>query len=310
MRSAVPAELDGERADLVVARLLDLSRAAARSLIESGDARVDGAAVAARTRLRTGQVVDAERPPAEPDLLAEEVPFGVVYEDAFLAVVDKPAGIVVHPGAGRSAGTLAAGILARWPSVEGVGDQGRWGIVHRLDRDTSGLIVVALDERTLGRLRAELNARRIERSYLALVNGADVPPSGTVDAPLGRDPRHPTRFRVDRDGRPARTHYRRVAVWREPDTALLEVSLETGRTHQIRVHLGSIRHPVVGDRVYGRGGEQVSPRTFLHAARLAFDHPITGDPLEVHSPLPGDLSDVLGGFGEPDEGALPAGRVP
>lgn len=305
MRARVPADLDGERADLVVARLLGLSRSAARRAVESGTATVDGRPVAPRERVRAGQLVVAAPPAQEAALEPEMVPFDVVYEDPFLAVVNKPAGVVVHPGAGRKGGTLAAGVLHRWPEVRGVGEEGRWGIVHRLDRETSGLLVVALDHRTLGRLRAELKARRIRRGYTALAWGPDIPPAGTIDAPLGRDPRRPTRFRVDRTGRAARTHYRTAAVWRGPGVALLEVHLETGRTHQIRVHLASIRHPVVGDRVYGRRGDDLSPRLFLHASRLSFEHPITGDPVDARAPLPADLTSVVAELGGPDEGEVP-----
>ncbi len=165
--------------------------------------------------------------------------------------------------------------------------------------------MVALDGPTLAGLRAALGRREITRRYLALVHGADLPPTGTVDAPLGRDPRHPTRFRVDRSGRPARTHYRVAAAWEAAGRSLLEVHLETGRTHQIRVHLASIGHPVCGDPAYGRGGDGV-PRTWLHATGLAFTHPVTGEGVEVTAPIPPDLSQVLAGLGEPTFGEVPA----
>jgi len=306
MKTLVPAELDGERVDLIVARVAGVSRAVARRMIEDAAATVDGDSVIPSRRVAAGAMLDLQVPEPEPPLEAEEVAFEVRFEDAFLAVVDKPAGLVVHPGAGRRTGTLAAGLLYRWPGIEGIGDEDRWGIVHRLDRDTSGLLVVALDQRAYVRLRSDLGRRVIGRHYLAMVHGRDVPPSGTIEAPLARDPRHPTRFRVDRLGRHARTHYRTLAVWQRAGLSLLEVTLETGRTHQIRVHAASIGHPVAGDPVYGRGGDGL-PRLFLHAARLRFNHPITGDQVEVRSPLPSGLAEVLDDLGEPTEGSVPEG---
>jgi 23S rRNA pseudouridine1911/1915/1917 synthase len=165
--------------------------------------------------------------------------------------------------------------------------------------------VIALDTAAYAGLREALAGREIAREYLALVHGADVPPSGTVDAPLGRDPRHPTRFRVAAGGRPARTHYRRLAAWEAGGFALLEVRLETGRTHQIRVHGASIGHPVGGDVFYGRRGDGL-PRLCLHAARLRFDHPVTGAAVDVRSPLPEQMAEIVGGLGDPDTGAVPA----
>jgi 23S rRNA pseudouridine1911/1915/1917 synthase len=188
--------------------------------------------------------------------------------------------------------------------VEGVGDPGRWGIVHRLDRGTSGLLVVALDAGAYTGLRAAMGRREVTRTYLALVHGSSAAPTGTIDAPLGRDPRHPTRFRVDRSGRPARTHYRRLATWEGAGLALLEVRLETGRTHQIRVHTASIGHPVAGDPAYGRGGDGI-PRLCLHAAGLRFTHPVTGGEVAVASPLPTDMADIVRGLGSPTTGEVP-----
>lgn len=306
MKTQVPAELDGERADLIVARVAGVSRALAKRMLGEGLALVDGQAAAPRDRLAVGTPLDLEVPEAEPLLEPEEVAFEVPYEDAHLAVIEKPAGLVVHPGAGRRSGTLASGLLHRWPKVKGIGEDGRWGIVHRLDRDTSGLLVVALDAAAFEGLKAAMGRREVTRIYLALVHGADVPPTGTIDAPLGRDPRHPTRFRVQRSGRPARTHYRRIAAWEGRGLSLLEVRLETGRTHQIRVHAASIGHQVVGDSFYGRGTD-AGKRLWLHAATLGFTHPVTGDPLEVTSPLPDDLRAVLTDLGPPSAGEVPAG---
>ena len=293
MKSLVPHTLAGERADRVVAVLAEVSRATARSMIETRAVTVDGSPVVPRQKLAEGAEVEFEVPVPEPRLVPEEVAFEVTYEDDHLAVVDKPTGIVTHPGAGRTTGTLAAGLLHRWPSIRGVGEDGRWGIVHRLDRETSGLLVVALTADAYVGLRDAMRRRTVTRTYLALVHGRADVPTGTIDAPLARDPRHPTRFRVDSDGRHARTHYRVHTSW--DAMTLLEVTLETGRTHQIRVHLGSIGLPVAGDPVYGR--DAGAPRVFLHATRLAFDHPITAEPMEFESPLPDDLAAVVGELG-------------
>jgi 23S rRNA pseudouridine1911/1915/1917 synthase len=299
MRETVPPDLGGERADLVVARLAGVSRSVARRLVDEGAARAGGVAMRPGERLPAGTVVEIDALPEQPVLEPEPVAFSVRYEDEHLAVIDKPAGVVVHPGAGVALGTLAAGVLHRWPGVRGVGDENRWGIVHRLDRDTSGLMVVALDDEALRGLRAAIKARRVERIYLALVTGIPAAPTGTIEAPLGRDPRRPSRFRVDAAGRSARTHFRRLVAWPAHGLALLEVRLETGRTHQIRVHAAAIDAPVYGDPVYGRAVP--GRRIWLHATRLGFDHPVTGARVEVESRPPTDLAEVLTGLGEPAE---------
>ncbi len=228
------------------------------------------------------------------------------FEDEHLVVVEKPAGVVVHPGAGTFTGTLAGGLLARYPDLVGVGDEGRWGIVHRLDRETSGLLVVARTATAHRALRRQLSARRMGRHYLALVHGAPPLPTGTVDAPIGRAPGTPRRMAVRADGRPARSHYRLQAGWEEPRLSLLEITLESGRTHQVRVHLASIGLPVVGDRVYGRRGPpEVDPgRVWLHAVRLAFEHPVTREPLLVEAPLPAELRTSLAALGPPATGQV------
>jgi 23S rRNA pseudouridine1911/1915/1917 synthase len=216
------------------------------------------------------------------------VSFSTAYEDEHLIVVDKGAGLVVHPGRGHREDTLSQQLA---PLLAG-GDPERAGIVHRLDRDTSGLIVVARSEEALRSLQAELAARRIEREYLALVEGRPPSRTGTIDAPIGRDPRVRTRMAVGGAGaREARTRFTLERAL--PSTSLLSVLLETGRTHQIRVHLQAIGHPVVGDPEYGTNGLLGLERQFLHAARLAFDHPVTGERLEVRSPLPEDLQAAL-----------------
>jgi 23S rRNA pseudouridine1911/1915/1917 synthase len=290
IRRDIPEYLKGERADKVVAELAGVSRVRARGLFDLG-VTIDGAAVDPKTRLEGG-VIEFPIPPQKQVAEPESVPFGVRYEDDDLIVVDKPAGLVVHPGAGRIAGTLAAGLMHRYPDLVGVGQEGRWGIVHRLDQGTSGLMVVARNQDTYAKLASDMAARRIHRSYLCLVHGVPSMPTGTVDAPIGRDPQHPTRKKVVADGRPARTHYRVVSE--HGVAALLEVELETGRTHQIRVHLAAIGHPVVGDRAYSRRVDPVAvTRIFLHAARLQFVHPRTGEEIVVESPLPEDLSASL-----------------
>jgi 23S rRNA pseudouridine1911/1915/1917 synthase len=221
-----------------------------------------------------------------------------VWEDADVVVVDKPPGLVVHPGAGQGEGTLVNGLLARHPELAGVGEAHRPGIVHRLDRDTSGLLVVALTPAAYTALVIALGERRVERRYAALVWGVPEAPRGVIDAPIGRSPRQPTRQAVVAGGRPARTRYEMRVRYDQPaDLALLGCRLETGRTHQIRVHLASIGHPVVGDREYGGQRDALSvPRVFLHAEHLAFDHPVTGEALAFDSPLPPDLAAVLAGL--------------
>ncbi|MFP3913345.1 MAG: RluA family pseudouridine synthase [Actinomycetota bacterium] len=291
---AVPEHLEGERLDRAVAVLGEMSRAAARRLVEDEQVEVDGRTLPPRTRLTAGQIVSF--PPEEEavELRPEPVELEVVSEDHHFLVVEKPPGLVVHPGAGQREGTLAAGILHRYPRVEGVGQEGRWGLVHRLDRDTSGLMVVALSEEGYGSLRGQVSARTMEREYLALVDGMFPVPTGTVDAPVSRDPARPTRFRVDPAGRPARTHYALEREYPAAGVSLIRARLETGRTHQIRVHLGAIDHPLAGDSLYRPGPDRVEvPRLFLHACRLAFDHPTTGERQEFQSPLPDDLAAAL-----------------
>jgi 23S rRNA pseudouridine1911/1915/1917 synthase len=286
----VPEHLIGARADKIVAELAGVSRDKARRLFEQG-VTVDGTAVDPSQRVIGGSI-DFPVPAEEMGTVAEDIAFEVRYEDPEILVVDKPSGISVHPGAGRRTGTLASGLLHRYPDLEGIGQEGRWGIVHRLDQGTSGLLLVARTAGAYDFLTEELAARRIHRSYLALVHGVPPMPTGTIDAPIGRDPSHPTRKKVVPEGRPARTHYRLKEDL--GTTALLEVDLETGRTHQIRVHLSTIGHPVIGDRTYTRRADPVRMRRiFLHAARLAFAHPRTDAMTVVESPLPDDLATTL-----------------
>jgi 23S rRNA pseudouridine1911/1915/1917 synthase len=289
----VPSDLDGERLDRALAVLLDVSRAVARSLVDSG-VEIDGipskpnARVVAGMSIRTPAVV---RPAA---LLAEPMELTVLYEDDDLVVIDKPPGMVVHPGSGQTRGTLAAGLLHRYPELDGVGAADRWGLVHRLDKDTSGAILVARSQEAFDGLTGQLRERKISREYLTLIEGVLKPPTGTIDAPIGRDPGTPTRRAVIREGKHARTHYRLVKNYDEHDLAFVKVTLETGRTHQIRVHFAAIGHPIVGDATYGSRREPgLSPRIFLHAGELKFKHPSDDSEIVVTSPLPADLAAVL-----------------
>jgi len=288
MQLTARAEDAGARLDAFLAGPLG-SRARAQRLIEDGAVRVDGAVVPKRHRVSAGETVTVEEPPEPPPAAAvAPAEFAVPYQDEHLLVVDKPAGVVVHPARGHASGTLAQALAG----VAGGGDPGRAGIVHRLDRDTSGLLVVARTAEAHRRLKAALQAREVTREYLALVEGRPPARRGTIDAPLGRDRRVRTRMSTDTDDpREALTHFEieRALV----ATTLLRVRLETGRTHQIRAHLLAIGHPVAGDPEYGASGLLGLERQFLHAARLAFAHPFTGEAVEVKSPLPEDLRAAL-----------------
>jgi len=250
---------------------------------------VDGVARAKSHRLSGGEEVAFEPPrPAASGLVAEPMDLRIAYEDEHLLVVDKPAGLVVHPASGHTTGTLVHGLVG----VAGGGEEGRPGIVHRLDRDTSGLLVVARSTEAHRRLERLVRRRKLERRYLALVCGRPRSRRGTIEAPIGRDRHDPTRQSLDTaTPRDAVTHFEVVELL--PRHALLGVRLETGRTHQIRVHLAAIDLPVAGDPVYGRPGELGLERQFLHAARLAFPHPMNGEPVETESPLPPDLTAAL-----------------
>jgi 23S rRNA pseudouridine1911/1915/1917 synthase len=250
---------------------------------------VDGRAAPKRHRLTAGERITVEEPPETRLEPAPDAPFAVPYADEHLLVVDKPAGVVVHPARGHHSGTLSQALRG---VAAGGEDAARAGIVHRLDRDTSGLLVVARSEASHRALRNALQARAITREYLALVEGRPPARTGTIDAPLGRDRRVRTRMSTDTDDpRDAITHF---AIERAlPRTTLLRVRLETGRTHQIRAHLRAIDHPVVGDPEYGTPGRLGLERQFLHAARLAFTHPVTGAPIDVSSPLPPELRAAL-----------------
>ncbi len=301
--ASLPEALDGERLDRVVAMLCDLPRAAAATLVDDGEVRVDGEVQRRRsTRLSEGQVVTLDVPEVAPDLGVvpdADVEFEVVHADADVIVIDKPPGLVVHPGAGNPTGTLVHGLLARYPDLEGVGgDPIRPGIVHRLDRDTSGLLVVARTAAAHEALTEALRARTVTRRYRTLVWGHVEEPQGLVDAPIARSPREPTRMAVVVGGRDARTEYEVLRRFDLPVPCTeLRCTLQTGRTHQIRVHLQAIGHPVVGDPRYGGARQSLpAPRQFLHAEHLAFLHPSSGDRQLHESDLPADLNDVLAGL--------------
>jgi 23S rRNA pseudouridine1911/1915/1917 synthase len=303
---ALEAEGSGERLDVFVARRCPgLSRSFVQRLIREGGVTVGGRPGRAGQRLEQGDRVVVRMPAEAPEpLRPEPIPLTILYEDADLLVVDKPAGLTVHPAAGVRRGTLADALLAYRPELAGVGGPERPGIVHRLDRDTSGLLVVAKNEAARAALARQWKERQVEKGYLALVHGRLEPPQGVIDAPIGRDQRHRQRMAVVEGGRAARTAYRvrRYLPVRQaglPETprgrdvySLVEVTPSTGRTHQIRVHFAALGHPLVGDRVYGRPSA-VLGRQFLHAHRLAFRHPVDGRPLEFESPLPEDLQVAL-----------------
>lgn len=302
----VPLDLDRDRADRIIAVSLEVSRTVARAAIDAGDVAIDGNTVKPSDKVPAGVRISVQLPdgpaPLEPD---DDVAFDVAYEDNELLIIDKPIRVVVHPTSERSEGTLVHGLVARYPEIRGVGQEGRWGIVHRLDRDTSGLLVVARTHEAYSALVDMIRGREIERRYLALIDGALDSTTGTIDAPIGRDPRNPTRMRVERGGRPSVTHYRRLAAWDKESVSLASVTLETGRTHQIRVHLRAIDHPIIGDRAYGKAGTKPDPgRPWLHARQLSFPHPTTHDAIDVRSPLPSDLMDSLEVLGDPDLGEI------
>ena len=286
----VPAEAAGERLDVFLAPHAG-SRAAAQRLIDGGSVTVDGAVKAKRHLLSGGELVRLEPPSAAATAPAvAPARFSVAWEDDHLIVVDKPAGVVVHPARGHGEGTLAQALAGRAAGGE---DPERAGIVHRLDRDTSGLLVVARSDAVHAALRRLLAARKLVREYLALIEGRPPARRGTIDAPLGRDRRVRTRVSTDTDEpRAAVTHFEVERAL--PHDTLLRVRLETGRTHQIRAHLLAIGHPVAGDPEYGGRGRHGLERQFLHAARLAFPHPVTGAAVDVTSPLPADLAAALG----------------
>ena len=297
----------GARLDRWLAQHLpDLSRTRIQALVAGGQVVVDGRALKAAHRLKSGARVEAEIPPPPAAGLAPEaIPLRIVFEDEHVLVVDKPAGMVTHPGAGQPAGTLAAAALAHAPGLGGVGGPGRPGIVHRLDKGTSGLIVLAKTQRAYDSLTAQLTRRSVSRRYLCLVQGTVRPVEGVIDAPIGRDPHSRVRMAVAREGKGRRAVTRFRVMERFPSITYLECRLETGRTHQIRVHLASLGHPLLGDETYGRQRRAPAgdPRlaelihgldgVALHAAGLAFAHPGSSAQVEFTSALPDRMERVL-----------------
>lgn len=297
----VPGPLDGERIDRVVAMITGASRSKVTEWLADGLVRCNDQIVTTRShRVVEGDTLDIDiDPDARPDPLIPEpdIEVPIVYVDDDVIVIEKPAGLVVHPGAGNATGTLVQGVLAMFPEIASIGEPDRPGVVHRLDKDTSGLMLMARSAEAHAALSAMLADHSIDRRYLTLVWGVPSARSGMVDAPIGRSAREPTRMVVSTQGREARTRYTVVEAFTEPEpVALVECQLETGRTHQIRVHMSAIGHPVVGDPRYrGRRKSIVPPRMVLHSAVLEFDHPTRpGERLSFTSELPPDLAAVIG----------------
>jgi 23S rRNA pseudouridine1911/1915/1917 synthase len=300
-RVAVPEGLDGERLDAALARMFGLSRATAADLVASGNVLVAGRPAAKSDRVPAGEWLEVTLPPAAPftaapALAPEPVPgLPIVYEDSDVVVVDKPPGVAAHPTPGWSGPTVLAGLLATGHNIATSGAAERQGIVHRLDAGTSGLMVLAKSEPAYSALKRAFRQREVDKGYHALVQGHPDPLRGTVDAPIARHPSGDGRFAVVTGGRPSVTHYDTIEAFRA--ASLIAVRLETGRTHQIRVHMAALRHPCVGDRLYGADPVLAKrlglTRQWLHAARLGFAHPADGRWLEFHSAYPPDLAHAL-----------------
>ncbi|MDY6877846.1 MAG: RluA family pseudouridine synthase [Chloroflexota bacterium] len=287
-------EASGERLDKVIpVHVPDLSRAMAQRLIKAGEATVNGRLSKPSYRVQVGDEV-AVCVPAESDapVLPEDISLNITYEDDVLLVVDKPAGMVVHPAYGHTSGTLVNAVLAHCPQIAADDGPDRAGVVHRLDKDTSGLILIAKDSVTRATLQRQFKRRRVTKTYLALVEGQVQPREGVIEAPVGRNKRQRKKMAVVRSGREARTLYRAIEFF--AGHTLLEVRPHTGRTHQVRVHLAWLGYPVVGDVVYGRRRQRLlQGRHFLHAARIRFSHPATSEEVEFDAPLPPELTSVL-----------------
>jgi 23S rRNA pseudouridine1911/1915/1917 synthase len=294
----VPEGLDGERLDAALSRMFGLSRSQAAELISTGQVLVDGAPAAKSDRVMAGSplAVTLPPPPGAPTVEALPVPgMRIAYEDDDIVVVDKPRGVAAHPTPGWNGPTVLGGLLAAGHTVATSGAAERQGIVHRLDANTTGLMVVAKSERAYSVLKQAFRDRTVDKTYHALVQGHPDPLRGTIDAPLGRHPSGDGRFAVVADGRPSVTHYETLEAFRA--ASLATVKLETGRTHQIRVHMSAIRHPIAGDFLYGSDpvlAERLGlTRQWLHAVRLGFDHPADGQPVSFDSEYPDDLTHAL-----------------
>ena len=280
------------RVDQYLAQLdLGLTRSRLRQLIVEGHVQVNGVPVKPAHRVRKGDHLLLLVPPPRPSgLEAQDIPISVVHQDSDLVVIDKPPGLSVHPGPGHPDRTLVNGLLALCPDIKGIGGEIRPGIVHRLDKDTSGLMIAAKTQEAHNHLSQQIRDRSVQKGYLALVEGIPSPESGVIDVPIGRDPRRRTRMAVTPGGRQSRTGY--ALLERAGAFSLLELQLHTGRTHQARVHLAWLGHPLLGDSVYGKRSHLLA-RHFLHANRLAFAHPATGEPMVFQSQLPLDLKETL-----------------
>src|SRR3954468_298013 len=300
----VTPALDGDRVDRALSFVTGWSQGAVQAWIDSGEILVDGVPVAKSHRLVEGSVVEVLGSPEEvaPPTGDPAIAVDVRYADDDVVVLAKPAGLVVHPGAGHADGTLVNGLLARYPEMAGVGDEMRPGIVHRLDRDTSGFLVAARTARAYDSLVDQISGRTVDRKYVALAWGTFASPRGVIDAPIGRSTARRTRMAVRESGKSARTAYDVRFAFTHPVCTLVDCRLETGRTHQIRVHLSAIGHPIVGDGAYGGARDAIAlDRPFLHAAHLGFDQPTTGERLSFDDPLPADLAAVLADLEERDE---------
>jgi 23S rRNA pseudouridine1911/1915/1917 synthase len=289
------APTEGQRIDQFLADSIDsLSRTEVQRLIKSGEVQVGGASIKSSYRLEEGDVITIHLPiPVEKSVQAEAIPLEIIYEDADLVAINKPAGMVVHPAHGNETGTLVNAALSHWPEMRRVTGEERAGIVHRLDKDTSGVIVLAKTNEALKSLQAQFKARTTSKRYVALVEGIPASSTGIIEASIGRDPRQRKRMAVIKKGRPSVTRYTVIETFQ--NHALLDVDLLTGRTHQIRVHLTWLGHPVAGDRVYGHRKPSIplKDRVFLHAAQLQVDSPSTGQRLTFDAPLPDELSHIL-----------------
>jgi 23S rRNA pseudouridine1911/1915/1917 synthase len=287
-------EQPGLRLDqFIVQHLPDLSRTEVQRLIKAGDVQVNEQLTKPAYRVEAGDVIDVLVPEAqEATIEAEAIPLEIIYEDDDVVAINKPAGMVVHPAYGNTSGTLVNAALSRWPQMKRITGEDRAGIIHRLDKDTSGVIVLAKTSAALKSVQGQFKARTVSKTYIALVDGIPPTPTGVIDAAIGRDPRQRKQMGVVRNGRKAVTHYTIIETFDEH--ALLKLEPQTGRTHQLRVHLKWLGYPIVADKVYGRRKVSViCPRMFLHAVTLEIDSPSTGARLHFSAPLPGELEEVM-----------------
>lgn len=292
--SELLADNDGERLDVFVSRRLPgLSRTGARRMIDEGLVQVDGSLERASYRLRFGEMVRVHSAPTPAAMVAEpvDIPLDVRYEDGDVIVLNKPVGLTVHPAPGEREATLVNALLAHCPDLKAIGDALRPGLVHRLDKDTSGVMMVAKNASALQHLQDQVRERTVEKRYLAVVAGTPDPLEGRVEAPIGRDRSDPRRMAVVDGGKPSTTEY--AVRERFTDTSLLDCNLITGRTHQIRVHLGALGNPIIGDTIYGQPSHLIDHQA-LHARLLAFDHPVSGRRLRIEVEPPADFQSLLG----------------